>query len=138
MRSYYSKSTGVIINVPVVILNSSFYIVFVYIDFQKQRLDVLQTDGAVKFITFGNKPAVIPEVQMYWLDRLLSTSNVEHEQVFTIGADVEVEYGPLKGLRGKIKQKPSETRLVVWFDTIMQGVSVEFDPKNLKEIKKNY
>ena len=102
--------------------------VFVNIDISKEKLSVLRTDGVVKFLTFCNKTVSIPEEQMYWLDRLLSTSNVEHEQEFTIGADVEVEYGPLKGLRGKIKQKPSETRLVVWFDTIMQGVSVEINP----------
>ena len=73
---------------------------------------------------------------MYWLDRLLNTSNVEHEQGFPVGTDVEVSYGTFKGLYGKVNQKQSKTRLVVWFDSIMQGVSVEIDPANLKETKK--
>ncbi len=46
-------------------------------------------------------------------------------------------FGPLKGLKGRIKQKNSETRLVVWFDAIMQGTSVEIDPACLQEIGKN-
>jgi len=99
--------------------------IFVNIDIQNEKLDVLQTDGVVKFVTFGNRTINIPGEQMYWLNRLLTTSNIKHEQEFPIGADVEVTYGPLKGLYGKVKQKKSETRLVVWFDAIMQGISVD-------------
>ena len=99
--------------------------VFIKIDIQNEKLDVLQVDGVVKFVTFGSKPAAIPEVQMYWLDRLITTSNVKYEQEFPVGRDVKVTYGPFKGLIGKVKQKKSETRLVVWFDAIMQGVSVD-------------
>ena len=106
--------------------------VFVNIDIQKERLDVLQTSGVVKFISFGDRTVDIPEAQMYWLDRLSSTSNIEHEHEFPVGTDVEVAYGPFKGLRGNIKQKHTETRLVVWFDAIMQGVSVDIDPVYLK------
>ena len=106
--------------------------VFVYIDFKKQRLDVLHTDGVVKFITFGSNPAEIPEVQMYWLDKLLTTSNVAYEQEFPVNSEVEVFIGPFKGLSGRVKQKKSETRLVVWFDAIMQGVSIDIDPTYLK------
>ena len=110
--------------------------VFVKIDIQKEKLKVLQTDGVVKFITFGGRTIIIPEVQMYWLDRLLNTSNVEHEQEFPVGTDVEVSYGTFKGLYGKVKQKQSKTRLVVWFDSIMQGVSIEIAPMYLKERNK--
>lgn len=106
--------------------------VFVNIDIQSQRLDVLQTSGVVKFITFRGKIAAIQEVQMYWLNRILITSNIEQELEFPVGVDVEVVYGPFKGLCGKVKQKHSETRLVVWFDAIMQGVSVDIDPMYLK------
>ena len=36
----------------------------------------------------------------------------------------------------KVKQKLTETRLVIWFDSIMQGVSVEIELAYLKEINK--
>ena len=107
--------------------------IFVNIDIQNEKLDVLQTDGVVKFVTFGNRTINIPEEQMYWLNRLLTTSNIKHEQEFPVGTDVKVTYGPFKGLYGKVKQKNSETKLVVWFDAIMQGVSVEIDPVYLTE-----
>ena len=53
--------------------------VFVNVNIQNEKLDVLQTDGVVKFIAFGGRNITIPEAQMYWLDRLLTTSNTEHE-----------------------------------------------------------
>ena len=99
--------------------------VFVYIDFQKQRLDILQTNGVENFITFGSKPAAIPEAQMYWLDKLVSSPNIKHEQEFPLSADMDVIIGSFKELRGKIKQKKSTTRLVTWFDVIMQGVPLD-------------
>ena len=73
--------------------------VFVYIDFKKQRLDVLHTDGVVKFITFGDKIVAIPKVEMYWLNKLLTTSNFRLVQEFPLGKDVEGAYGPFKRLR---------------------------------------
>ena len=109
--------------------------VFVNIDIQNEKLDVLQTDGVARFVTFGGKTVTIPEPQMYWLDRLITTSNIEHEEEFPVGTDVEVIYGLFKGLRGKVKHKHSETRIVVWFDAIMQGVSLKINPTDLKKIK---
>lgn len=110
---------------------------FVNIDIRKEKLPVLQTDGVVKFVTFCKKTVSIPEEQMFWLDQLLlSEFNLTSETDFPTGAEVDVMFGPLKGLRGKVKQKNSESRLVVWFDSIMQGVSVEIDPVFLKETNK--
>jgi len=103
--------------------------VFVKIDISTNKLNVLQTDGVVQFVTFSNKTVSIPNEQMYWLDQILmSELKLENEQDIPLGAEVDVTYGPLKGLLGRVKQKNSKTRLIVWFDSIMQGVSVEIDP----------
>ena len=106
--------------------------VFVNIDIAKEKLPVLQTDGVVKFVTFCNKTVSIPQEQMFWLDQiLLSELSIEHVREFPVGTEVDVMFGPLKGLRGRVKTKNSSTKLIVWFDSIMQGVSVEIDPKFL-------
>ena len=106
--------------------------VFVNIDIAKEKLPVWQTDGVVKFVAFCNKTVSIPEEQMFWLDQiLLSELSIEHVREFPVGTDVAVMFGPLKGLQGRVKTKNSKTKLVVWFDSIMQGVSVEIDPKFL-------
>jgi len=112
--------------------------VFVNIDISKDKLNVLQTDGVVKFVTFCNKTVSIPEEQMFWLGQLLLTElNLTSETDFPLGTDVEVLFGPLKGLRGRVKQKNSKSRLVVWFDSIMQGISVEINPAFLSVYKRN-
>ena len=112
--------------------------VFVNIDISKDKLNVLQTDGVVKFVTFCNKTVSIPEEQMYWLDQILmSELQLEREQEIPIGAEVDVMFGPLKGLRGRVKRKNTITKLVVWFDSIMQGVSVEIDHKYLSPISRD-
>ena len=112
--------------------------VFVNIDIRKDKLDVLQSDGVVKFVTFCSKTVSIPEEQMFWLDQiLLSELELEQTQEFPIGTEVDVMFGPLKGLRGRVKTKNSSTKLIVWFDSIMQGISVEIDPKFLSMIKCN-
>ena len=110
--------------------------VFVNINIQNEKLDVLQTEGVVKFVSFGGKIVDIPDKQMHWIHRLLASSNIEYEQEFTVGVQVDVIFGPFKGLRGLVKQERTETRLVVWFDTIMQGVSIAIAPSCLKETKK--
>ena len=107
--------------------------VFVNINIQNEKLGVLQTDGVIKFVSFGSKIITIPQEQMYWLDRLLSfSSNIEYEREFPVGSDVEVIFGPFKGMKGRVKQKNSKTRLVVWINGIIQGISVEIAPENLK------
>lgn len=108
--------------------------VFVKIDIVQEKLPVIQTDGVVKFVTFCNKSVVIPEQQMYWLDQLLQSDlELEQEKDYPIGTEVEVLFGPMKGLRGRVKHKNSIKRLVIWFDAIMQGVSVEIDSAYLVE-----
>ena len=110
--------------------------VFVKIDIKNEKLPVLTTNGVVKFVMFNNVTVPIPEDQMYWLQKLIASDLLlSQEQDFPIGTEIDVMFGPLKGLRGWVKQKNSETRLVVWFDAIMQGVSVEIDPTWLTPVR---
>ena len=44
--------------------------VFVFIKLSEQRLNVLQSDGVIEFVSFNKKTICIPKEQMYWLDRL--------------------------------------------------------------------
>ena len=46
--------------------------VFTRISLHMQRLDVLQTPGVVRFAGIGGKISSIPDMQMYWLDLVLS------------------------------------------------------------------
>ena len=110
--------------------------VFVKIDIKNEKLPVLTTTGVVKFVTFNNVTVPIPEDQMYWLQQMIASDLLlSQEQDFPIGTEIDVMFGPLKGLRGRVKQKNSKTKLIVWFDAIMQGVSVEIDPTWLTPVR---
>ena len=110
--------------------------VFVKIDIKNEKLPVLTTSGVVKFVTFNNVTVPIPEDQMYWLQQMIASDLLlSQEQDFPVGTEIDVMFGPLKGLRGSVKQKNSKTKLVVWFDAIMQGVSVEIDPTWLTPVR---
>ena len=110
--------------------------VFVKIDIKNEKLPVLTTSGVVKFVAFNNVTVPIPEDQMYWLQQMIASDLLlSQEQDFPVGTEIDVMFGPLKGLRGRVKKKNSETRLVVWFDAIMQGVSVEIDPTWLTPVR---
>ena len=110
--------------------------VFVKIDIRNEKLPGLTTSGVVKFVVFNKITVPIPEEQMFWLQQMIASDLLlSQEQDFPTGTEIDVMFGPLKGLRGRVKQKNSKTTLIVWFDAIMQGVSVEIDPTWLTPVR---
>ena len=106
--------------------------VFVKINLNIDKLNVLQTPGVVKFIHFNNKIPSIPEEEIFWLDTLLSSeSEINYETHSLLGNEAEVIAGPFKGLKGKVIKQKSVFRVVLWIDIIMQGISVEIDSADL-------
>jgi transcription antitermination factor NusG len=109
--------------------------IFVKIDLNIQRFVVLETPGVVKFIPQNKNPISIPESQLYWLQKLIShgTSPMREFQI-PVGSPIKILYGPFRGCDGWIKQKRSKTRIIVWLNSIMQGVSVEFESHMLGKL----
>ena len=102
--------------------------VFVNADIEQDRSSILATPGIVRFVSFNGEPAVIPGDQMYWLFQLMTEySHIQHETSIQSGSEVTVVSGPLRGLHGTVSKSSSRSRLSVWFDVIMQGISVEID-----------
>ena len=106
--------------------------VFVKINLNIDKLNVLQTPGIVKFVHFNNQIPAIPEEQIFWLDTLLSSKlEINYETQYLLGNEAEVIAGPFKGLKGKVIKQKSVFRVVLWIDIIMQGISVEMDLADL-------
>jgi len=103
--------------------------VFVKIDLNTEKFVVLETPGVVKYVPTNSRVIAIPESELYWLQVLISENlALRHETSLPAGAPVQVMYGPLQGYRGRVVEQKSATRIVIWLDAIMQGVSVELDP----------
>jgi len=101
--------------------------VFVKIHLHEAYYPVLQTGGVVQFVGHTGRPIPIPSQQMYWLDLILSQGNITPRSQYPRGSEVKVTHGPLYGLQGTVLNTKSQSRLVVWFDAIMQGLEVEID-----------
>lgn len=110
--------------------------VFVNIDFRKEHVHVLETEGVVKFIGIGKNPSVIGEKDIDWLKKLVREPDAINETVATIptGQKVRVLAGPFKDLEGVVVKQGRETKFVVYFESIMQGVDVSIFPDLLLPI----
>ena len=74
--------------------------VFVNIDMRKDHINVLDTEGVVKFIGIGRKPSVIGERDIEWLKKLVREPDAVNGVVASIpaGQRVRVLAGPFKSL----------------------------------------
>ena len=108
---------------------------FTRIPLQSKRYEVLQTPGAVTFSGIGGKIKAIPDDQMYWLDQILHDGEeIKLEHDFPVGQRVRVTHGPWHGLVGIVQEIRSKTRLVIWLDALMQGISVTMDAALLESL----
>jgi transcription termination/antitermination protein NusG len=97
-------------------------------------LAILKCRGVVNIVSVEGQPAPIPDVEMESI-RLLVGSDLQYDPcpLLPEGALVEVVYGPLKGVVGRLLRKdPSRARLVLSVDLIGQAVSVDVDAADVK------
>jgi len=104
--------------------------VFVNIDMKHEHVKVLETEGVVKFIGIGRNPSVISERDIEWLRTLVREPDALHQTVSTmpVGRKVRVLAGPFKDLEGIVVKRGREDRMVIFFDSIMQGIEVSIIP----------
>ena len=71
--------------------------IFVRIDIGKEKLNILQTNGVVKFIGIRNEPSRIPDEQILWIHMMVEESiTVRNEKEIPVGHEVRVTAGPFK------------------------------------------
>ncbi len=103
---------------------------FVNIELRREKITVLDTEGVVKFIGIGKTPSVIFQRDIDWLKQLVREPDAIHKTVSSLppGQRVKVLAGPFKDFEGVVVKQGRESRLVVFFDSIMQGVEVTISP----------
>jgi len=102
----------------------------------KRSLDVLQTKGVMRFISFQGKYAPIPDYQINSLQNALeSDRGVDSVNYFTEGEMVKVIQGPLQGVVGRVKRYNNKSRLVLSVDSLRASFEVNINTKNLKKLE---
>jgi transcription antitermination factor NusG len=98
-----------------------------------ESLPVLKCSGVVSLVCFEGQPAAIPDREIESL-RTLVASELRYDPCPLIheGMLVEVQWGPLRGVVGRLVRKGSRARLVLSVDLIGQGVSVEVDAADVR------
>jgi transcriptional antiterminator RfaH len=101
------------------------------------HFDVLNTPGAVRYISFEGKPAAIPEKQIINLQKLIDANpnNIEVEYGHVRRGDrVEVTKGALRGVVGEVVQLNGRYRLLLRFDSIQCCVHAEISIADVKPV----
>lgn len=109
--------------------------VFVHISNDREYLEVLETDGAVRFIAFSGKAASIPDKQIEDLKLLISSDKkleVTNESLEK-GDTVEVKAGTLMGLNGELIECRGTKKVLVRIDHIGKSILVEIPLGYLKK-----
>jgi len=94
--------------------------IFVKVSF-REFFQVLNTPGAVCYVSFGGRAQSIPEYQIYNIKTFLS--QVDHEITLTYeriqkGTSVEVLCGSLKGIKGEVVNIYGHTRVLIRIDSL--------------------
>jgi transcription antitermination factor NusG len=103
------------------------------------HFNVLNTPGAVRYVSFEGKPAPIPEKQIIFLQTLLSgrPSGIEVDYShIEPGMFVEVVSGPLKGVAGEVMQLNGKYRLLLRFESIRCCVHAEISMSEVSHLKR--
>ncbi|WP_294346942.1 UpxY family transcription antiterminator [Prosthecochloris sp.] len=111
--------------------------VFVRIAYKSDHYKVLDTDGVVKFVGIRNVPSVIIDRDIEWI-KILAGEPDALKDVFPgmpYGQKVKVITGPFLGLEGVVRKEGRGAKLVVYFDSIMQGIEVLINPEFLQPIQ---
>ena len=88
---------------------------------EKERFDVLNTPGAVCYISFEGRPVAIPEKQIESLAGII-TNKADDIEVYQgeleKGSYISVTSGHLKGVEGEIVEIRGKKRLLLRFESL--------------------
>lgn len=110
--------------------------VFVKCSYRADCSRILDTESVVRFVGVNRIPSVIRERDIEWIRALLRAPESLGACVDAIppGRKVRVIAGPFRGLEGTVLRRGRDERVVIFFDSIMQGIEVAIAAEMLKVI----
>ncbi|MCX6242203.1 MAG: UpxY family transcription antiterminator [Bacteroidetes bacterium] len=96
----------------------------------QQYNEVLDTNGAVRFVWFSGKPAPIPNKQIDIL-KVITGSDVEVDVLpgsLLKGSTVRVNAGPLAGVTGELVSIAGKHRVLIKIDHLDQVLTISISP----------
>jgi transcription elongation factor/antiterminator RfaH len=98
-----------------------------------QKWMVQSICGVIRFVSFGNMLAVVPDHEIDIIKKLEANNiEVSHETNWVKGDKVRIIRGPLTGLEGVINDKRGEGRLFLELKAIDRIVSISIDSHSIQ------
>jgi transcription antitermination factor NusG len=96
---------------------------------------VLACSGVVHLVSFAARPTPVPDFEIEGIRRLLA-STLPHDPCpfIEVGTRVQVVYGPLRGVQGRLVRKDRNTRLVLAIELLGRALSVQIDAADVRAV----
>jgi len=109
--------------------------VFVHIS-EREYYDALNTPGAVRFIFFEGKAAVIPEWQINAIKHILSSgAEIEVTDLHLEPGDkVMITQGPFRKIQGELIRFKGKRKVVLRIDHIGYSLLLDISPADLEKL----
>ena len=99
----------------------------------RERLKALEHPSVISFVSFGGRPAALPDEEIVALRNAVAQRNVEPYPYLDAGKRVRIINGPLSGLEGIIVRKNGKkARMVVSVEFLRRAVAVDLEPGDLR------
>jgi len=101
----------------------------------QDRLPVLTAPGVMRIVGYNRLPIPVDEAEINAI-QTIAGSGLPHQPwpFLHIGDQVEIELGPLKGLRGILVEMRGAHRLVLSVTLLRRSVAVEIDSEFVKSL----
>ncbi|MBN1598508.1 MAG: UpxY family transcription antiterminator [Bacteroidales bacterium] len=109
--------------------------VFVRVN-NEDYIGALTVSGVVCYVTISGEKVHIPDYQIDAVRTFLGELALNEElNYFEDGDEIEVVYGSLKGLRGKLVSSKDQQKLIVQIDALKQNITLIIPSYLIKRIK---
>lgn len=111
---------------------------FVHTDL-KDYFEILNTPGIVKFVTFEGKPVPVPDNQLVavkeFIDGYDGEEDFEHLPELQEGQMVEIVFGQMKGLVGRLVEIRGKQRVMVDIEAVGQSLPINISRSQVRLLK---
>lgn len=90
------------------------------------------TAGVVDLLGFPQAPAAIPDAEVEQFRRVVSATSAIEPCAYVAGEAIEIDSGPLAGVRGVVTRTRGATHVVVAIELLRRAVRVEVDASTLR------
>jgi transcription antitermination factor NusG len=98
-------------------------------------LNILTTPGVHSLVSWGGRPADIPEYEIEAVRRLVeSPLRIQKHPFIKCGDRVRIKSGPLEGIEGILVRNKSAYRLVLSVEMLARSAAVEVDVNMVERV----